>query len=122
MQEPFSDFVHQVDKSKLTERKAGKTSRTIVQGDRNGIVVNSPWNIAADFNVDMSFSKEEIEGMLREYEKDHHTGMDVGEISGLLYDYHQKKGYMLSFNFNKNKKIGVQEIIIEDKLLIEAVV
>ena len=30
---------------------------------------NSPWNIAAEFNIEMSFSAEEIEGMLGEYEK-----------------------------------------------------
>ena len=33
--------------------------------------LNSPWNIAADFNIDMSFSAEEIAGMLQEYEKDY---------------------------------------------------
>ncbi len=32
---------------------------------------NSPWNIAADFNIDMSFSAEDIAGMLKEYEEDH---------------------------------------------------
>lgn len=32
------------------------------------------------------------------------------------------KGYMLSFNFNKNKKIGVKEVVLGEKLLIEAVV
>ena len=36
--------------------------------------------------------------------------------------YHLKKGYMLSFNFNKKKETGVKEILIQDKLLIEAVV
>lgn len=43
-----------------------------------------------------------------------------------LYDYldyfHLKKGYMLSFNFNKKKTVGVKEVILGDKLLIEAVV
>ncbi len=29
--------------------------------------VNSPWNIAADFNVDMSLSKQGIAGMLSNY-------------------------------------------------------
>ena len=48
---------------------------------------NSPWNISADFNVDMSFSAKDIEGMLEEYEKDHHTGMNISEISNLIYDY-----------------------------------
>lgn len=38
---------------------------------------NSPWNIAADFLVDMDFSTEDIKGMLQEYETDHHTGMDL---------------------------------------------
>lgn len=48
---------------------------------------NSPWNIAADFDVDMSFSPEEIATMLREYETDHHTGMDIDAISEELYFY-----------------------------------
>ena len=30
---------------------------------------NSPWNIAADFRVDMSFSTSDIESMLGEYEQ-----------------------------------------------------
>ena len=38
---------------------------------------NSPWNIAADFNVEMSFSQEDIAGMLADYEQDHHTGRDI---------------------------------------------
>lgn len=48
---------------------------------------NSPWNIAADFNVDMSFSPEEIASMLTEYESDHHTGMDICKISEELHFY-----------------------------------
>ena len=39
-----------------------------------------------------------------------------------LDSYHVQKGYMLSFNFNKKKEIGVHEIILGDKTLIEAVV
>lgn len=49
--------------------------------------VNSPWNIAADFKIDMSFSTEEIAGMLLEYEKDYHTGMDVYKVAELLHEY-----------------------------------
>ena len=48
---------------------------------------NSPWNIAADFNVDLGFSPEEIATMLAEYEKDHHTGMDIGIVSRELFFY-----------------------------------
>lgn len=44
----------------------------------------------------------------------------------LLWDYldyyHLKKGYMLSFNFNKKKELGAREIVLGDKVLVEAVV
>lgn len=48
---------------------------------------NSPWNIASSFNVDMSFSTKDIEGMLEQYENDHKTGMNIEKISQLIYDY-----------------------------------
>lgn len=47
---------------------------------------NSPWNIAADFDISMSFSKNEIAGMLTEYEADYKTDMNVDEMAGLLFD------------------------------------
>ncbi len=49
---------------------------------------------------------------------------DRGEeqLAGYLDHYGLKKGYMLSFNFNKKKEIGVKEIRIGDKILVEAVV
>ena len=47
---------------------------------------NSPWNIAADFDISMSFSKNEIAGMLTEYEADYKTGLNVDEMAGLLFD------------------------------------
>ena len=48
---------------------------------------NSPWNIASNFDIDMSFSVRDIAGMLTEYENDHHTGMDIQKLSQLIYDY-----------------------------------
>jgi hypothetical protein len=58
--------------------------------------VNSPWNIAADFNVEMSFSVDGIAGMLKEYEADHHTGMNIGEIAQLIYEYTSGYPYLVS--------------------------
>lgn len=58
--------------------------------------INSPWNIAADFKVDMSLSKEGIAGMLEEYETDYHTGMDIDEIAGLVYDYTSGYPFLVS--------------------------
>ena len=48
---------------------------------------NSPWNIASSFDVDMSFSPDDIAGMLNVYEQDYHTGMNIAAISEMIYDY-----------------------------------
>lgn len=48
---------------------------------------NSPWNIAADFDIDMSFSAEQIAAMLQEYEEDYHTGMDIQGMAEEIYQY-----------------------------------
>ena len=57
---------------------------------------NSPWNIAADFLVDMSFSVSEIAGMLQDYEADHHIGMDILLLSRLLYASTSGYPYLVS--------------------------
>ena len=44
------------------------------------------------------------------------------QILGYMNHFDLKTGYMLSFNFNKNKKPGVHEVHIGDKLLYEGVV
>ena len=44
------------------------------------------------------------------------------QIAEYLEYYGLKKGYMISFNFNKKKEIGVKEIGVGDKVLVEAVV
>ncbi len=36
--------------------------------------------------------------------------------------YKQTKGYLLSFNFNQNKNIGVHDIILDGKRIMEVVV
>lgn len=55
-----------------------------------------PYDIAADFDVDMSLSEKEIAGMLVEYEADHQTGMRVDEMAGLLYDYTSGYPFLVS--------------------------
>ncbi len=57
---------------------------------------NSPWNIAADFNIDMSLSKDGIAGMLKEYDTDHNIGMNIDEMAGLLYDYTSGYPFLVS--------------------------
>ncbi len=53
----------------------------------NEISYNSPWNIAVNFKVNMSFTADEISTMLNDYEKDYNTGMDIRFISQKLFEY-----------------------------------
>lgn len=79
---------------------------------------NSPWNIAADFQVDMSFSETGIEKMLTEYEKDKQTGMDVPKMAGLISDYTSGYPFLISYickllderNFTWTRE-GLQEAV-----------
>lgn len=57
---------------------------------------NSPWNIAADFKIDMDFSQSDVEGMLAEYEQDFHTGMNIPKIAGLLCEYTSGYPFLVS--------------------------
>jgi hypothetical protein len=57
---------------------------------------NSPWNIAVDYKVDMSFNPAEIATMLSDYEKDHDTGMDITAIAEEIYDYTSGYPFLVS--------------------------
>ncbi len=57
---------------------------------------NSPWNIAAEFSIDMDFSIDQITVMLQEYEDDHQTGMDVSAIAQSIYNYTSGYPYLVS--------------------------
>ena len=58
--------------------------------------VNSPWNIAADFKIDMSLSSAGIKGMLEEYKKDHDSDMDTNMIANLIYEYTSGYPFLVS--------------------------
>ena len=58
--------------------------------------LNSPWNIAADFTVNMGFSSEDIAGMLSEYESDYQTGMNTEYMASLLYEYTSGYPFLVS--------------------------
>ncbi|WP_341349719.1 AAA family ATPase [Clostridium butyricum] len=57
---------------------------------------NSPWNIAVDFDVDMSFSSIEIETMLKEYCSETKTVINTKEISEELYKYTSGYPFLVS--------------------------
>ena len=43
------------------------------------------------------------------------------QLTEYLDYFRQNKGYMLSFNFNKQKEVGVKTFLIGDKTIVEAV-
>ena len=43
------------------------------------------------------------------------------QLKDYLDYYNLSKGYMLSFNFNKKKEVGVHEVMVGDKILIEGI-
>ena len=59
-------------------------------------IYNSPWNIAANFKVDMSFSPAEIATMLAAYEADQRSGMDIPDIADEIYGYTSGYPFLVS--------------------------
>jgi hypothetical protein len=57
---------------------------------------NSPWNIAVDFDVNMSFNSTEIMSMLEEYESDHETGMNKEAVADEIYKYTSGYPFLVS--------------------------
>lgn len=57
---------------------------------------NSPWNIAAPFEISMELDEKGIRGMLEDYEGDHHTGMDTAKIAKLIWDYTSGYPFLVS--------------------------
>ena len=57
---------------------------------------NSPWNIAADFDIDMDLSESGIKGMLEDYESENHTGMNTAKMAKLISDYTSGYPFLVS--------------------------
>ncbi|MBR4264447.1 MAG: hypothetical protein IKQ46_00150 [Bacteroidales bacterium] len=87
---------------------------------------NSPWNVAAEYKLDMTFNPQEISTMLTDYENDYHIGFNINEISEEIYKY--TSGYpvlvsgickiideQLNKNWTKNSVQKAAKIIIGEK-------
>jgi hypothetical protein len=57
---------------------------------------NSPWNIAVNFEVDLSFKAIEIETMLKEYAEERKISMDYSKLSDKLYYYTSGYPFLVS--------------------------
>ena len=84
--------VYDIKNIKLMMIRKGWYTPTETETDVN----NSPWNIAVNFTVDMSFNPAEITTMLEAYEADHDTGMDITAISEEIYKYTSGYPFLVS--------------------------
>jgi hypothetical protein len=57
---------------------------------------NSPWNIAADFEVDMNFNPGEIQPMLEEYARDRDVSVDAKAVAERLFYYTSGYPFLVS--------------------------
>ncbi|GHV17497.1 hypothetical protein AGMMS49938_18310 [Fibrobacterales bacterium] len=115
--------VYDIKNLKVKLAQAGQY--TLAEGESR---INSPWNIAVEFNIDMSFSAPEIATMLNEYESDHHTGMDIKAISEEIYYYTSGYPFLVSRickaideDFEKkwsldNIQLSIKELMLTDNV------
>ena len=104
------DFLAQLREGYLSRERDGiKTFRSVILAGVTDVrhlkgklrpedehKINSPWNIASDFDLDMSLPEPGIKGMLDEYEADHHTGMNTAMIAKILREYTSGYPYLVS--------------------------
>ena len=85
------------ENSPWNTREGNEPSESLLSfGDCPRDQMATPFDIAADFTVDMSLSETGIQGMLEEYEADHHTGMDTGMIAHMIRDYTSGYPFLVS--------------------------
>lgn len=60
------------------------------------IKYNSPWNIAVNFNIDMTFSPLEIETMIKDYANEENIAMNTRNISEKIYFYTSGYPFLVS--------------------------
>ncbi len=73
-----------------------------------------------DIIVDYKCKRYIIE--LKIWHGDEYNRRGEEQLAGYLDYYKQDKGWLLSFNFNKNKTVGVKTIDCCGKTIVEAVV
>lgn len=86
---------------------------------------NSPWNIAVEFKVDMSFSRKEIAGMLQDYAADNKLTMDFENISERIHFYTSGYPFLVSWlckwiDEECDKKWTVANVDLAEKELLKS--
>ena len=78
---------------------------------------NSPWNIAAPFDTDMSLHADGIAEMLTEYKHDHQIDFDEHTVAQMIYDYTSGYPFLVS---RLCQIIDEKELVWDKQGLLEA--
>lgn len=73
-----------------------KTLKAKLRPEKSG-VFNSPWNIAVDFDVDMTLSPDEITPMLEEYAAQRQVEIDIPFFAQKLYYFTSGYPFLVSY-------------------------
>jgi hypothetical protein len=95
--------------------------RPIINGTGNYYIEARTRN-ARRMDVVVDYMGERFVIELKIWHGDAYNKRGEQQLADYLDYFKLKKGYMLSYNFNKNKKVGLNEIRLGDRMLIEAVV
>jgi hypothetical protein len=95
--------------------------RPIINGTGNYYIEARTRN-ARRMDVVVDYMGERFVIELKIWHGDAYNKRGEQQLADYLDYFKLKKGYMLSYNFNKNKKVGLNEIRLGDRTLIEAVV
>ncbi|MCR3761295.1 AAA-like domain-containing protein [Clostridium felsineum] len=114
-----------------------KTLKLKIRDEQNE-KYNSPWNIAINFNIDLSFNSSEIETMLIDYNLYNKLSMDCQQLSERIYYFTNGYPFLVSRlcqiideDFYQNKKLNwklndidmaVKHIVSEVNTLFESLV
>lgn len=95
--------------------------RPIINGAGN-YYIEAQTRDARRTDVIVDYSGEQFIIELKIWHGNEYNERGERQLADYLEYYHKDKGYMLSFNFNKNKKTGINEIRLGNKTIVEAVV
>lgn len=86
---------------------------------------NSPWNIAAPFNTDMSLHADGIAKMLEDYAGEHDISFDCQGVAQLIYDYTSGYPFLVSrlcqiideqrFTWNKEGVLAATRVLLVER-------
>ena len=92
--------------------------RPIINGTGNYYIESITRNLRRT-DVIVDYLGEQFIIEMKIWHGDEYNARGEAQLAEYLDYYHADKGYLLSFNFNKNKQIGVKKVTVGNRVLVE---